>query len=57
MGAALDWYVSNFCRKQRHDHGEPGQVACLISKLAELQGKGGQGEADRNPKPLQEVVR
>lgn len=36
MGVALDWYRREFCLKERHTHGEAGELNCILSKLAEL---------------------
>lgn len=36
MGLALDWYRSEFCRKESHTHGEAGELNCILLKLAEL---------------------
>lgn len=34
--AALTWYRRNVCRQLGHDHGEPGELDCIINALAVL---------------------
>jgi hypothetical protein len=34
MGAALDWYREEICRAEGHDHGEEGELDCLLQRAA-----------------------
>lgn len=36
MGAALEWFRMEVCRKEGHDHGEAGEADCLVVTYAKL---------------------
>lgn len=36
MGLALDWYRREICEREAHTHGEPGELHCLLLRLAQV---------------------
>ncbi|MCA1811740.1 MAG: hypothetical protein LC623_06985 [Halobacteriales archaeon] len=36
MADSLAWFRENVCRKAQHDHGEAGELSCLLATYGRL---------------------